>query len=153
MMNGNEWTFMMDMQKGLQNIIDDLYPEVVHQFYVRHMYNNFFRTDFKGLILKEYLWKAAKLTIVPEWMFWMGEMEKESTATHNWLKKRHPSEWSRAYFQTKVKSDIFLNNLCDVFNNVVLKERENFILTMLIDLHISFMKMIQAIRDKMRRVV
>ncbi|CAA3017447.1 Hypothetical predicted protein [Olea europaea subsp. europaea] len=82
----------------------------------------------------------------------MGEMEKESSAAHNWLKKRHPSKWSRAYFQKKVKSDILFNNLCEVFNNVVLEEREKSILTMLIDLHISFMKRIQARRDKMRRV-
>ncbi|XP_022880842.1 uncharacterized protein LOC111398118 [Olea europaea var. sylvestris] len=91
-MNSNEWTFMTDRQKGLQNVIDDLYLEAKHRFCVRHMYINFFRIDFKGLILKEYIWKAAKSTMVLEWMFWMGEMEKESSAAHNWLKKRHPSE-------------------------------------------------------------
>lgn len=69
---------MIDRQKGLQNVIGDLYPEAEHRFCVRHMYNNFFRTDFKGLILKEYLWKAAKSTTVHKWMFWTGEMEKES---------------------------------------------------------------------------
>lgn len=82
----------------------------------------------------------------------MGEIEKESKAAHSWLKKRHPSEWSKAYFVTKVKSDILLNNLCEVFNNVVLEEREKSIWTMLIDLHISFMKKIQASRDKMRKL-
>ncbi|XP_022852585.1 uncharacterized protein LOC111374185 [Olea europaea var. sylvestris] len=149
--NSNEWIFMTDRQKGLQNVIEDLYPEAEHRFCVRHMYTNFFMADFKGLTLKEYLWRAAKSTTVPDWKFWMDEIEKMSKAAHGWLMKRHPSEWSKAYFLTKVKSDIVLNNLCEVFNNMVLVDREKSILTMLVDLHISFMKRIQLRRDKMRK--
>lgn len=67
-LNSNNWTFMIDRQKGLQNVIDDLYVEVEHCFYVRYMYNNFFRTDFKILTLKDYLWRAARLIGIFEWV-------------------------------------------------------------------------------------
>ncbi|XP_022889642.1 uncharacterized protein LOC111405125 [Olea europaea var. sylvestris] len=83
----------------------------------------------------------------------MDEIEKVSKAAHGWLMKRHSSEWSKAHFLTKVKSDIVLNNLCEVFNNVVLGDREKSILTMLIDIHASFMKMIQSRRDKMSKAL
>ncbi|XP_022899235.1 uncharacterized protein LOC111412531 [Olea europaea var. sylvestris] len=57
---------------------------------------------------------------------------------------------SKSHFSTKVKSDIVLNNLCEVFNNVVLEDREKSVLTLLIDMNISCMKRIQSRRDKMR---
>ncbi|XP_022889631.1 uncharacterized protein LOC111405123 isoform X2 [Olea europaea var. sylvestris] len=152
-MNSNEWTFMTDRQKDLQNVIKGLYPKVEHRFCVRHMYTNFFRADFKSLTLKDYLWRAAKSTTISNWKFWMDEIEKVSKAAHGWLMKRHSSEWSKAHFLTKVKSDIVLNNLCEVFNNVVLGDREKSILTMLIDIYVRFMKMIQSRRDKMSKAV
>lgn len=58
----------------------------------------------------------------------------------------------QSLFLTKVKNNMLLNDLCEVFN-VVLEEREKSILTMLTDLHISFMKRIQARRDKMKKVI
>ncbi|KAL2493057.1 SWIM-type domain-containing protein [Abeliophyllum distichum] len=65
--NSNKWTFMSDRHKGL---------------YVKHMYTNFFRTDFKGLTLKEYLWRAAKSTKMAYYKFWMKKMEKENKSAY-----------------------------------------------------------------------
>ncbi|CAI9786117.1 unnamed protein product [Fraxinus pennsylvanica] len=50
--NSNEWTFMTDRHKGLQKVVEDLYPDAEHRFCVRHMYSKFFRADFKSLTLK-----------------------------------------------------------------------------------------------------
>ncbi|KAL2484727.1 MuDR family transposase [Abeliophyllum distichum] len=151
--NCNEWTFMSDRQKGLQNVIDDMYPNAEHRFCVRHMYTNFFRAEFRELALKEIIWKAAKSTTVADYLFWMKEMDKQSKPAYQWLLKRGPKEWSKSHFTTRVKSDILLNNLCECFNKVVLDDREKSIVTMLIDMHISCMKQIQCRRDKMRREV
>lgn len=65
MENGHNRTVMIDRQKGLSNVIDELFPEVEHRFRVRHMYANFFDKGFKGKTLKDFLWRAAKLTTVP----------------------------------------------------------------------------------------
>ncbi|XP_052189838.1 uncharacterized protein LOC127799657 [Diospyros lotus] len=114
------------------------------------MYTNFFIKDFKGLALKEILWRAAKLTTVVDYNFWM---QKESKPAYEWLLDRPANEWSKSHFLTKVKSDILLNNLCECFNKLLLEDREKSIETMLIDMHISTMKRIQTRRDKMRRVI
>lgn len=45
---------MMDTQKGLQNVIDELFSEAEHRFCVRYMY-----MVFKSKIFKNYLWCAT----------------------------------------------------------------------------------------------
>ncbi|KAL2462021.1 DBD Tnp Mut domain-containing protein [Abeliophyllum distichum] len=60
-------------------------------------------------------------------------------------------QWSKSHFLTYVKSDILLNNLCECFNNVVLDDTKKSIVTILIDMHIGFMKRIQSRMDKMMR--
>ncbi|KAL2526776.1 Uncharacterized protein Adt_11830 [Abeliophyllum distichum] len=122
--NCNEWTFMSDRQKGLLNVIEEMYPQAEHRLCVSHMYTNFFRSEFRGLALKEILWKATKSTTVADYMFWMSEMEKQSKPAYEWLLKRDPKEWSKSHFLTKVKSDILLNNMCECFNKVVLEDGE-----------------------------
>lgn len=39
---------MTDWQKGLSNVIDELFLEAEHRFYVRYMYTNFFDNGYKG---------------------------------------------------------------------------------------------------------
>ncbi|KAL2523865.1 Uncharacterized protein Adt_08919 [Abeliophyllum distichum] len=124
-----------------------------HRLRVRHMYTNFFRAEFKGLALKEILWKAEKSTTVADFKFWMSEMDKQNKPAYEWLLKRDPKEWSKSHFLTNVKSDILLNNMCECFNKILLEDREKSIVTMLIDMHISCMKRIQTQRDKMKMVV
>lgn len=51
--------FMTDRQKGLQNVVDEFFPEVEYRFCVRHMYTNFFNAQFKSQILKNYLRRAT----------------------------------------------------------------------------------------------
>jgi len=83
--NYNEWTFMSDRQKGLQNVIEEMYPDAEHIFCVRHMYTNFFINDFKGLALKEIHWRDAKSTMVADYNFWIQKMQKESKLAYEWL--------------------------------------------------------------------
>ncbi|CAN1806293.1 hypothetical protein LINPERHAP1_LOCUS24634, partial [Linum perenne] len=39
--NSTTWKFMSDRQKGLMNVIQDMYPNAEHRCCVRHMYVNF----------------------------------------------------------------------------------------------------------------
>ncbi|KAL2480187.1 SWIM-type domain-containing protein [Abeliophyllum distichum] len=66
--------------------------------------------------------------------------------------KRPAKQLSKSHFMTKVKSDILLNNLCECFNKIVLQDREKSIVTLLIDIHIGFVKRIRQRREKTRRV-
>ncbi|KAF7153831.1 hypothetical protein RHSIM_Rhsim01G0063200 [Rhododendron simsii] len=62
--NSHTFTIMSDKQKGLIEAVQQLLPNAPHRFCVRHLYNNF-KLDFKGLALKDVLWKAARATTVP----------------------------------------------------------------------------------------
>ncbi|XP_022862113.1 uncharacterized protein LOC111382388 [Olea europaea var. sylvestris] len=55
MENWSSVTLMSDRQKGLRNVVADLFPTAEHRFCVRHMYQIFFRKDFKGKHLKDCL--------------------------------------------------------------------------------------------------
>lgn len=150
MENGRNWTVMTDRQKGLSNVIDELFPESEHRFCVRHMYTNFFDKGFKGKTLKDLLWRAAKSTTVPDFRYWMEQIRQLNEAAYNWLMERHPSEWSKSHFRTHSKSDMLLNNLCEVFNKMLIDEREKFITAMLKDMQLGFMSRIEKRRSKMR---
>ncbi|XP_022848165.1 uncharacterized protein LOC111370605 [Olea europaea var. sylvestris] len=149
--DGRGWTLMTDRQKGLQNVTDELFPAAEHRFCVRHMYTNFFNAGFKSKILKNYLWRAAKSTTVADYQHWMQQIRQLSEEAHKWLTERHPQEWSRSHFSDQSKSDILLNNLCEVFNKTLRSDREKMILSMLTSLQQTFMNRIQKRREKMMR--
>ena len=64
-----------------------------------------------------------------------------------WLAQRDPNQWSRAYFGTKSKCDILLNNICECFNSVILEGRQLGIVAMCDWIFEYVMKRFQANRD------
>lgn len=85
-------TFISDRQKGSINVIADLFPEAEHRFCVRHMYQNYFRSDFKGMELKDYLWGTAKSSHLASFKYWMAKIESAKKEAHGWLIKKSPNE-------------------------------------------------------------
>ncbi|XP_030963877.1 uncharacterized protein LOC115985042 [Quercus lobata] len=79
------WTFMSDQQKGLTQMFDELMPGVDHRFCVRHLYNNFSK-DYKGKLLKDRMWAAARDTNMSEFQFEMGKIKKLNTKAWEWDK-------------------------------------------------------------------
>ncbi|XP_019154820.1 PREDICTED: uncharacterized protein LOC109151316 [Ipomoea nil] len=67
-----------------------------------------------------------------------------------WLSERSPRHYCRAFFNTFIKCDMLLNNLCESYNSSILNARDKPILTMLESLRIHLMTRMQANRDKMR---
>jgi hypothetical protein len=60
----------------------------------------------------------------------MGRMKELNLDAWKWLDKMEPNTWVRAYFSEFPKSDILLNNNCEVFNKYILEARELPILSM-----------------------
>ncbi|KAH7863402.1 hypothetical protein Vadar_017045 [Vaccinium darrowii] len=108
----------------------------------RHMYNNF-KGEFKGLVLKEILWKAARATTIPAFTKAMEEMHKAEPRAYQWLNERPAIHWSRSHFDTFPTCDILLNNLCESFNSVILSARDKPIISMLERIRIILMETIQ----------
>lgn len=63
------------------------------------------------------------------------------------------SEWSKSQFRTHSKSDILLNNLCEVFNKMLIIDAEKLIVAILKNLQLGFMTSIEKCRSKMRMYV
>jgi hypothetical protein len=54
-----------------------------------------------------------------------------SQAAFNWLEKMPSNTWVRAYFAEFSKTDLLLNNSCEVFNSYIPEVRKLPILSML----------------------
>lgn len=148
--NTHVYTFMTDKQKGLLDAVAEVFPNAGHRFCVRHLYNNF-KGEFKGLHLKEILWKAARATTVPAFTKAMSEMKNVDKNAFDWLNARPPVNWSRSHFDTFPKCDILLNNLCESFNSAILPARDKPIITMLERIITILMESNQKRRNAMMR--
>ncbi|XP_009605687.2 uncharacterized protein LOC107802797 [Nicotiana tabacum] len=146
--NYGTWTFMSDKQKGLIKAFNEVLPYVSHLFCVRHLHNNFKRTGFSSISLRNALWKAAKATTVKWFEDCMVDIfDIDSEAVH-WLKKKSPTEWSKSHFFETVKYDTLLNNMCECFNSMIIEARDKLIITLLEKLRYHLMTRMQANRDK-----
>lgn len=143
-----EWTFISDRQKGLINALEVVVPNAEHRFCVMHLYQNM-NKEFKGVALRQLLWKSARATTEWELNLHMNKMKEIASKCHEWLMAKPKSQWTRSAFKTFVHSDMFVNNHCEVFNSSIRKYRDLPIITMFRELHKSVMKRIQVRRDKL----
>nr|KAJ0225993.1 hypothetical protein LSAT_V11C100044920 [Lactuca sativa] len=98
--SNSNFTFIGDRQKGLLPAIEQLFPNAEHRFCIRHIYQNM-RIRFKTIEYKEYFWRCATATTIPEFEAVMI--------------------YTKCYFLNELLgraiSDMLLNNLCEVFNS------------------------------------
>ncbi|KAK8940462.1 hypothetical protein KSP39_PZI010501 [Platanthera zijinensis] len=150
--NQYAWTIISDKQKGLIRAVEELLPNAEHRFCLRHMYSNF-KQLHKGLQLKTLLWKAASSTRVVDFNREMKKLKEFNNAAYEWVRARDPKNWARSHFSTWPKCDMLLNNLCESFNNVILKARDKPIITMLEIIRIIMMRRIHTQREKIFKSV
>jgi hypothetical protein len=124
-----------------------------HRICVRHLYANFRNEGYKGLLLKDKLWKAASTYIVHGFRREMEELKKMRQPAHAYLEKVDPHGWARAFFDTTSKCDLLMNNLCECFNSYNDKARDKQIITMLEMVRKKLMKWYQMKRDGIRSYV
>ncbi|XP_028112499.1 uncharacterized protein LOC114310647 [Camellia sinensis] len=126
------WVLISDKQKGLVLAFEEIMPNVEHRFCMRHIYLNFI-VKFKGIELRDLLWKAAAASTMREFEFHMNklkEMDSEEKA-YKWLRKMDPALWTRSHFSSRSRCDTLVNNMCESFNNNILKARDKPIINML----------------------
>ena len=82
-------------------------------------------------------------------IFLFSQLNKKA---YDWLAAKPRSQWSRLGFREICKSDVFVNNNCEVFNNAINKFRDNGIITMFKNIHKTAMVRIQKMKTKMEKV-
>lgn len=78
-----KWTIMSDKQKRLVDALNTLLPDVEHRFCIIRLYNNF-KSSYKGLRLKELLWRATLATRIVDFNAAMDELKKVNKAAQGY---------------------------------------------------------------------
>ncbi|XP_060196681.1 uncharacterized protein LOC132626000 [Lycium barbarum] len=78
----------------------------------------------------------------------MKNISKLDLDAATWLNDKEPSEWSRSHFSSDAKCDILLNNVCEVFNSMILDARDKPIVTLLEKVRYLLMARMQTNREK-----
>ncbi|GJY59861.1 heat stress transcription factor B-4-like protein [Tanacetum coccineum] len=92
------FTFISDRQKGIIPAIKTIYPTAKHRYCLRHIHENM--KDFEKCML---------------------ELKTMNPKAHEWLNKILAEHWARSHFSGRAKSDLFLNNMCEVFNGKIVE--------------------------------
>ncbi|GAA0152104.1 hypothetical protein LIER_37424 [Lithospermum erythrorhizon] len=145
--NQKEWVVISDKQKGLEQVIHDLLPEVAKRNCVQHIYQNFKKDHRGGKYLRDRLWEVARSTNKEEYKKAMQKMKNTSEAAHRWLEDhvKPPKQWCRAFFPYNILSDMLCNNDSESFNSFILEARDKPIITML---EIIRSKIMARIKDR-----
>ncbi|KAH0632563.1 hypothetical protein KY284_035349 [Solanum tuberosum] len=103
---------------------------------------------FGSFSLKKALWAAAKATTVQQFIVCMNHMFELDPNTATWCNEKEPSQWTMGYFSPDAKFDMLLNNVCEVYNSMILDARDKPILTLLEKLRYLLMARMLANREK-----
>ncbi|XP_017256606.1 uncharacterized protein LOC108226176 [Daucus carota subsp. sativus] len=141
MENPGSYTFICDRQKGLVRALETEVPEAEHRFCVMHLYKNLWK-EHKGIGVRRLLWSAARSTTPYHFNQNMEALKKLAPRAYDWLAAKPKSQWSRSAFRDICKSDMFVNNNCEVFNNAINKFRGMGIVTMFIGIQNTCMERI-----------
>ncbi|KAI3791288.1 hypothetical protein L2E82_05013 [Cichorium intybus] len=112
----------LNRQKGIIPALTQLYPCAEHRFCLRHIYDNMKKT-WKTREYKDFLWKCATATTIPEFDTCMTEFSQFDRQAFEWLKKIPAQHWARSHFSGRAVSDMLLNNLCEVEKQIASRER------------------------------
>ncbi|XP_004303589.1 PREDICTED: uncharacterized protein LOC101315165 [Fragaria vesca subsp. vesca] len=104
--------------------------------------------------MKDQLWAIAKSYYLKE-MVMIKEMQSDA---YDWLTDpdeptRNPKHWCRAHFNTILKCDVLLNNLCETFNAFILPTMSKPVISCFEDIKVKLMKKVAARKEKMSKVI
>ncbi|GJZ68742.1 mutator type transposase [Tanacetum coccineum] len=124
------FTFISDRQMGIIPATKTVYPSAEHRYCLRHIHENI-KQGWCGQAYKDLLWRAASATNVRDFEKCMLELKTMNTKAHEWLNKIPAEHWARSYFSGRAKSDLLLNNICEVFNGKIVRGRDKPVITLL----------------------
>ncbi|XP_043710530.1 uncharacterized protein LOC122659491 [Telopea speciosissima] len=135
----NTLTFMSDNQKGLTEIIGDLFPYSNIRCCSRHLYQNF-KAKFPGSILRRYYWAASEASTLVIFQKAMDTIKSIDNAAYEWLNRKPHTLWSRHAFDLRCKNDSITNIVTESFNSWVGYLRSKPILSLLDSIRIKVME-------------
>ena len=112
----------------MQTFIDN-WPQYEYRICCRHLYNNF-RKNHPGILIRDMFWRAAKVTYKQDFDRVMDELKKIDADAHRWLDSHSTTKWARHMFSEDGLTGTILKNMCESFNNRILKFKSKPIISM-----------------------
>ncbi|GJU72051.1 mutator type transposase [Tanacetum coccineum] len=128
--DNSNFTFISDRQKGIIPAIAELFLAAEHRFCLRHIHENM-KQKWAGTAYKELLWNCATTLTIPQFDRRMNRLKEFNKECYDWLALIPPQHWARAHFSGRAKTDMLLNNMCEVFNGQLLDGRDRPIISSL----------------------
>ncbi|CAL1413483.1 unnamed protein product [Linum trigynum] len=133
--DGVGWSVVSDQQKGLVEAINLVMPSVEHRKCVRHVFANW-KVKVKNEKMRKIYWEAVYAFNVPEYETATTKMEAFQNAQavmtpFSDFMEQDPKSFCRAFLSRLPKSDFVESNICESWNNVIVKAREYRIIAML----------------------
>ncbi|KAJ9551842.1 hypothetical protein OSB04_015887 [Centaurea solstitialis] len=138
-------TLMSDQHKGLIEAVKEVMPFAEHRQCARHIYENF-RKVYSGVEFRNLFWQASKASYPLEFDRIMHEMKTANPGAYEYLMKRDPKTWSRAFFQFHSVCEAVENGFSECFNAIILKVRTKPIITMLEAIRVILMERMERMR-------
>ncbi|GJS58921.1 heat stress transcription factor B-4-like protein [Tanacetum coccineum] len=142
----SNFTFISDRQKGIIPAIKTVYPSAKHRYCLRNIHENM-KQGWCGQAYKDLLWRAAYATNVKDFQNCMLELKTMNPKAHEWLNKIPAEHWARSHFLGRAKSDLLLNNICEVFNGKIVGGRGKPVITLLEYIREYCMKRIMNVQE------
>lgn len=142
-------TISSDRQKGLDEALSRVYPEIEHRECMRHLYTNFKR-KFRGQNLQHWLYTAALSYSPTQYATYVSRLKEANLDAYKFLQENHSKCWSMSQFGTTAKCDYTTNNLSESFNTWVAEARYRPILDLLNCIRQKIMENMESHRRKAR---
>jgi len=132
--------------QGLIEAVKEVMPYAEHRQCPRHIYENF-RKIYSGVEFRNMFWKAANASYPLEFERVMHEIKTSNRAAYEYLIKKEPKTWSRAFFATNSYCEAVENGFSECFNAILVKVRSKPIITMLEAIRVILMERMAKMRQ------
>ncbi|GJT12413.1 hypothetical protein Tco_0859455 [Tanacetum coccineum] len=146
MPTGNGLTLILDQHKGLIEAMKDVMPLTRHIQCARHIYEGF-RKQYSGVQFRELFWAASKASYPQLFNKIMEKNKKANPSEHDYLIKKDPKTWSRAFFRIGSNCEAIKNGFSECFNSVLLLVRNKPLITMLESIRVIVMERLNNMRQ------
>ena len=125
-----------DACKGLEVVVDNVFPGVEHRECFRHLAANFVK-KFKGKTYTDNLWPASLTCSVRKHNFHMRQLYTNAKIKE-YLETHHSKLWARSQFSELSKVDYVHNNIAESFNAAIRKFKDLYLVDLLDKIRIEY---------------
>ncbi|KAM7477375.1 hypothetical protein LguiA_025588 [Lonicera macranthoides] len=115
-----------------------------------HIYANL-RKRYNGAEMRSKFWEACKTGTPEKFKGVIGEIYALDNGAHEYLMKKNPKTWEKAYFTRHCTYDAVKKKMCETFNGFILEARVKAIIYMLEEIRKSLMVRMQKKREQMEK--